>query len=579
MSSVTEQNLPVEYPTPESAFNRLIAKIPAMMHSIDALGCLVAVSQKWLDTLGYRREEVIGKKSSDFLTQESRQFAIDNVLPEFFRTGRCSDIPYQFVAKDGRLIDVLLSANGDRNEQGEIIRSLCVMQDVTDLRITQRQLNAEVAEQRVLERRLRLSESALKEAQCVAHIGSWVLDHQTNELIWSDEIFEILGHPRQTTPSKEAFLARLHPDDYEDVKKAYKRSLTYNRPYEIRHRLLMPDGSIKYVHQRSESMSDENGQRTRSLGTMQDVTLSVLQEMAYLESEERFRTIADHTYDWEYWVGNSGEILYISPSCLRVTGYSQAEFISDPKLAHRIIHPDDQVLFDQHLQDIQQSERSQINFRIVRKDGSLCWIAHGCKSVTASDGSSRGRRVSNRDISDLKHAEELANKLANFDTLTGLPNRRLLQDRLDQSLSQAKRNKNCLAVMFIDLDGFKQINDTLGHDVGDQLLIEVGKRLSGCVRQCDTVSRSGGDEFIIVLPVISHRSDASKVAETILVNLRQPMYLGSYSLSITASVGIVVRATESHESAIDLMKKSDIAMYEAKRGGGDAYRFFDEVPS
>jgi diguanylate cyclase (GGDEF)-like protein/PAS domain S-box-containing protein len=671
-----------------ASYREFIDKIPAMMHSINASGELVAVSQKWLDVLGYSRQEVIGRKSSEFLTAESCKYAVEKVLPEFFRQGYCKDIPYQFVARDGRILDVLLSANCERDEHGEVLRSICVMQDVTDLRNAKRQIIAskeyaenllrtanvmvveldtkghlrrmnpmaeqvtgyalqdvidcnwfdilaprdryphvwkefervvhstgasefenpiltklgaerqiswrnsqllengkvtgslslgiDVTEQRKLERRLRLSEWSLKEAQSVAHIGSWILDHETRELIWSDEVFQILEIDRdQVGASKDAFLARLHPDDFDEVKKAYRRSLNNHRPYDIRHRLLLPDGTIKYVHQHSETIPNSTGQGARSLGTIQDVTLNVLQEIAYQESEERFRTIADYTYDWEYWEGNDREILYISPSCQRVTGYTQAEFISDPSLADRIILPEDRPLFEKHLETIGDEEGSQLSFRIIRKDGEVRWVAHGCRAVYSGDGKPRGRRVSNRDISDLKNAEEMASRLAHFDMLTGLPNRRMLQDRLQQSLLQARRHQRALAVMFIDLDRFKQINDTLGHDIGDALLIEAGKRLSACVRQCDTVCRAGGDEFIIVLPEISLPQDACVIAEKILAALHQPMRLGSRDFETTASIGIAVRAGDDADDESELMKKADIAMYEAKHAGRDGYRLFE----
>jgi len=546
-----------------SANQNLFDNVPAMMHSIDTTGVIVAVSQKWLDTLGYTRAEVIGRKSSDFLTEDSRRHAIETVLPAFFASGSCVDIPYRLVAKDGRLLDVLLSANCQRDAQGNIIGSIAVMQDITT--------------QQLAERRLKLSEAALKEAQSVAHIGSWILDRQNNELIWSDELFRILEIDPEIGASKDAFLARLHPDDRDEVKRAYRSSLTYRHAYEIRHRLLFPDGRIKYIHQRSEFPAEGTELPARSLGTLQDVTPAVLQEMAYQESEERFRTIADHTYNWEYWEGPGREILYVSPSCLRVTGYSQAEFIADPSLIQRIVFAEDQAGFIQHLEEAHTQVECEVNFRIVRKDGEIRWIAHGCRAVTTSDGRSRGRRVSNRDISDLKNAEELASKLAHFDTLTGLPNRRMLQDRLWRAIAQAKRTQRPLAVMFLDVDRFKQINDTLGHDVGDQLLIEVGKRLSASVRECDMVARAGGDEFIIVLPEISAPGDAAIVAGKFITAIQRPMQVGRHSFAATASIGIAVRAGSDTDDAAEMMKKADIAMYQAKRAGRNAFRLFAET--
>lgn len=672
----------------EHCIRSLYRSIPAMIHSIDASCSIVDVSDLWLTTLGYSRDEVIGRKSLEFLSDESRRHAAEVVLPEFFRTGACRDIPYQVMTKDGRMLDVLLSATCERSASGEITRSLAIMQDVTESNRLKREMTAaknyseslirnanvmvveldstgnlkqlnpaaekvtgytlaeikgsnwfeiiaprarypevwteferllsaktssefenpilthggnerhiswrnspliedgkvigtlslgiDITEQKAIEHRLALNEASLREAQSVAHIGSWVLDHASGEIIWSDEVFSILDIDRDRVGvSKDAFLRLIHPEDQADVKRAYKRSIDNRRPYDIKHRLLMPDGSIKYVHQRSATSFDDHGTPQRTLGTIQDITSNVLQEMSIAESEERFRTIADYTYDWEYWQGPQREILYISPSCKRVTGYTQGAFISDPGLLERIVHPDDRHLFAAHLEDTLKHPECQVTFRIVREDGEVRWIAHGCRAVVSSHGEQRGRRVSNRDITDLKNAEQLAQQLAHYDTLTKLPNRRMLMNRLHRGLAQAKRHKRPLAVMFLDLDNFKLINDSLGHDVGDRLLVQIGDRLTACVRTGDTVSRSGGDEFVIVLPEIAAPQNALVIAKKIIESIREPVLIGPHVLEVTVSIGIAVRQGECIDDEAELMKKADVAMYAAKQAGRNSYRLYE----
>jgi diguanylate cyclase (GGDEF)-like protein/PAS domain S-box-containing protein len=538
-------------------FNRLI---PAMMHSIDAEGRLVNVSQKWLDTLGYSEAEVLGRRSTEFMTEESCHYAREKILPAFFRSGRCSDIPYQMIAKSGQIIDVLLSATAEYDAAGHILHSLAVMQDVSELK--------------QIERRLATSESALNDAQTLAQIGSWTFDYASHQLSWSAQVYELLNVPNGTAPSKTAFLSILHPEDVLDVREAYKRGLRSRLPYELRYRLLFPDGDLKYVRQHTDIQFNTDNQPTRLVSTLQDVTLQVLQELSIQESEDRFRTIADYTYDWEYWRGNNGEILYISPSCQRVTGYSQADFIRDPDLVEKIIHPAEQAAFKSHLSELVNKEESQLDFRIITKSGAERWIAHGCRAVCTSAGQPNGRRVSNRDITDLKIAEQIAQKLAYFDPLTGLPNRRMLVDRLNQSLSQAKRFERIMALMFIDLDRFKGINDTLGHDVGDELLIEVATRFSNCMRAGDTVARTGGDEFVVILPQINETADAVEVAGKLLKSLHQPILVLGHALEISASIGIALHAIGSNDNAAELMKNADLAMYEAKRAGRNGYFVF-----
>jgi two-component system CheB/CheR fusion protein len=176
------------------------------------------------------------------------------------------------------------------------------------------------------------------------------------------------------------------------------------------------------------------------------------------------------------------------------------------------------------------------------------------------------------DITDLRRNQERAEFLANHDPLTELPNRRLLEDRLVQALSQAKRNQNMVALMVLDLDRFKDINDRHGHRVGDEVLRESAQRLRGCVRAVDTVSRMGGDEFVIVLSELRQAPDAALVAQKILDALAQPMLVGAHKLRVACSIGIA-----EHISAGDdpeaLLKAADLAMYRAKEAGSNAYRF------
>ncbi len=256
------------------------------------------------------------------------------------------------------------------------------------------------------------SEARLNEAQAIAHIGSWELDLAGNVLTWSDEIYRMFEiDPTRFGASYEAFLDAIHPDDRELVNRAYTESVASRTPYAIDHRLRFADGRIKHVHERCETYYAATGQPLRSVGTVQDITERKLAEEAHRISEERFRTMADYTYDWEYWQGPNQEMLYVTPSCERVTGYSQEEFVANPRLAYDIVHPDDHALVQIHLDDIGHEDLSTVDFRIIRKDGSLRWLAHGCRAVYWSDGRFMGRRASNRDITERKRLETALQEL------------------------------------------------------------------------------------------------------------------------------------------------------------------------
>ncbi|MCK9200813.1 MAG: GGDEF domain-containing protein [Gallionella sp.] len=179
-------------------------------------------------------------------------------------------------------------------------------------------------------------------------------------------------------------------------------------------------------------------------------------------------------------------------------------------------------------------------------------------------------------VADLQHSEEQVRQLAYYDALTCLPNRRLLLDRFRQALTQAKRHGYSMAVMFLDLDRFKQVNDTLGHDAGDELLRQVAVRITGCIRSGDTVSRSGGDEFILVMAEISHPQDAALVADKIIRVLETPFEIASHPVQIGVSIGIAVYPIDGTDDTQELMKKADMAMYAAKESGRNCYRFYDD---
>jgi len=180
-------------------------------------------------------------------------------------------------------------------------------------------------------------------------------------------------------------------------------------------------------------------------------------------------------------------------------------------------------------------------------------------------------------LDNLRQREEQIRLLAYFDPLTELPNRRLLLDRLDQALAQARRHHYSMAILFLDLDCFKQVNDTLGHDVGDELLRRVAARLTTCVRGGDTVSRTGGDEFIVVLTEVAHPGDAANVADKICHALAEPVEVAGQRIDVTTSIGIAVYPVDGTDDMLALMKKADRAMYAAKDAGRNTFRFYGNL--
>lgn len=181
-------------------------------------------------------------------------------------------------------------------------------------------------------------------------------------------------------------------------------------------------------------------------------------------------------------------------------------------------------------------------------------------------------------VIDLRRSEERVRQLAFYDELTELPNRRLLTDRARLAVAQVRRHGGSLAVLFLDLDGFKEINDRLGHDVGDAVLKETAARLLRCSRSGDTVARVGGDEFVLLLAEVAHPRDAGRVAQKVLDAMAEPLAVGPHRLEVTSSIGIALHPDDEHEDLPALLKDADVAMYAAKAAGRNQYRFYGDLP-
>lgn len=325
--------------------------------------------------------------------------------------------------------------------------------------------------------------------------------------------------------------------------------------------------------------------RAYILAVARDHTQRRRDESALRESETMFHTMVDWTYDWEYWVNPDGSFHYITPSVERVTGYSAEEFERNPTLIDAIIHAEERHLWERHVHHHLPAgsceDIAELDFRIVRKQGDIRWVTHTCRPVCDKAQRYLGRRVTVRDITARKEAEEQIRHLAYFDPLTGLPNRRLLMDRLGQALIASNRSQEHGALLILDLDHFKSLNDTRGHECGDRLLVEVARRLRVCVRQEDTVVRLGGDEFVVMAEGLgseeaSAAHQAETVAEKIRRSLNEPYALNGMDREhhSTPSIGLTLfRGLDI--SAEVLLKQADVALYQAKDAGRNTTRFFN----
>lgn len=295
---------------------------------------------------------------------------------------------------------------------------------------------------------------------------------------------------------------------------------------------------------------------------------------ALQESEQRFRISFETAAIGMALVSLDGRWLKVNKSLLDMLGYTESEFLQSS--FQDITHPADLESDLAYIKNLLMGKINsfQMEKRYYHKDKSIIWVLLSVSLVRDSNGDPIHFVSQIEDITERREARELHFRLAYYDGLTGLPNRRFLSDRMSLAVHQAKRYGRLMAVMYIDVDNFKMVNDIHGHDVGDQLLKYIANKLSASVRDVDTVSRQGGDEFVIVLTEISKPEDATKVAESIMGSLRDPLGINSLTIDASVSIGIAIYVPPNDDTEFELMKKADMALYQVKLAGRNNYRVY-----
>jgi diguanylate cyclase (GGDEF)-like protein/PAS domain S-box-containing protein len=334
------------------------------------------------------------------------------------------------------------------------------------------------------------------------------------------------------------------------------------------------DGSSFPVEYWSHPMY-RNGELVGAVVNFVDITDRRRAEQALRDSEARFRAMAEHSADWIWSIDSGGRYTYSNRRGVAILGYSVDAFLAmDPD---SLVHPDDRPLRrDAFLNAVSaQDGWRNVVLRWRHQNGSYRTFESSASALFSEAGQLIGFQGVDRDITERRQAEARIEFLASHDALTGLPNRVLLRDRFEHALAVAERSRSRVAMLFLDLDKFKVVNDTLGHAAGDRLLLEVVSRLSGCVRESDTISRHGGDEFILLLNGIPDQDAAERIASKTLANLAEPVEIDGHLLNASCSIGIAIYPDDGKDFD-SLLQKADLAMYNAKDAGRNTYRFFDD---
>jgi diguanylate cyclase (GGDEF)-like protein/PAS domain S-box-containing protein len=439
---------------------------------------------------------------------------------------------------------------------------------VTALLVAAARSERSVAEQAL--KRLESSERALAEAQRLTNIGSFEWDVVANRTTWSDELYRILGRDRDTYPATYAsWLACVHEDDRVRVDQLVRHALRQGGGYSFQYRAVRGDGSLRTIECHGEVVVDRQSRPTAVHGTSQDIT-------AFKLAEERFRDLLESAPDAMVISDDEGRIVLINSQTERMFGYSRSELIGAP--VEQLVPP--RVVGSRELgprrpaEDVhQQPMGSGIDLFARRKDGTEFPVEITFGPLETEQGRLLSAAV--RDVTERKLAADALSHQATHDPLTGLPNRTLFLDRLDHALARARRSRSKLAVLFLDLDDFKLVNDTRGHEAGDLLLVALTPRLSAALRPGDTVARFGGDEFVVLCEELVVDAAAMSIAERIADACARRIKIGDHEHGASVSIGVVI-VDNGSSTPSDVLRDADAAMYRAKAGGKGRIELFDE---
>ena len=546
---------------------------------------------------------------ADILPEDRERVADEYAA--YQQSGQDCAIEFRIRRADGAVRWLRELTRAKKKRQGRVIQTLGVVQDVTD---------------RVLrEQDLMFKDVMASQAEAITDIGYFLFDERQNQhLFVSPGQARIVGMSVEEYShrivSNEDYLQLVYAEDRELVRSAYYETLVNEGRWEVEYRVSRTDGELRWVREIGRAHSQDSAGVVQSIGVIQDITeqKNIEQELRYKDAlanqAEAITDIGHFIYD-----EIRQKYLYVSPGLARIHG--MVDKAVDTRIVSwdgdmDLIHPEDREkvrrAYDKFLAE---GGDWQVEYRLMPGDGEARWIREMGKAYVINHGIPEQTIGVLQDITVQKQAEqeivraketleqqvvertrELANTvkqlqeeieerekiaaeldfLANHDALTGLPSLRLCKDRLNHSLAEARRNRQTSAVMFLDLDGFKAINDEHGHELGDQVLKVSADRITAEIRETDTVARIGGDEFVIILSSLPENEIAERIASSLIERLAQPIFIEEIKVTISASIGISLYPQDGI-TAEQLIRSADKAMYRVKRAGKNGFGFVSAV--
>jgi len=569
------------FTNPERSLRALISFSPLALLSVTEEGTISEWNPAAEQMFGWNASEVLGLNNPIIPPEMQAEYEADlqRLRDGFTIRGKES----VRLHKSGHMIDVIVWAAPIFTTTGEPVGITAMFENITERRAIERTLHASRERQERMRVQLQQTEEQMLLAFDASSIAFWNWDVVSGQQVWSVGAKTLLGLPECSEPTFDVLMSALHPDDREMMRSGIaKAAQDRTADYTAEFRSVWPDKSVHWLLTVGRIICDASGGAARMSGVVVDISDRKLSEerlkvqaLALQGAEAKYRSIFEDAIVGIFQAHPDGRWLTANRALSRLHGYDGPEqmIAVHPYIKSQLVNPD---LVERLMQRARtEGEVRSQEFEIYCKDGTKKWVTTSARAVGDSEGNITMYEGMVEDITARKEAEERALFLAFYDPLTRLANRSLFDDRAGIALANARRSGAKVALLFVDLDRLKNINDTLGHKVGDLLLQQVAERLKTCVRDQDTVSRFGGDEFLVLLNPLSESFSTELVAERILSAIAQEFVIDGKALNTRCSIGISI-FPDHGQDVESLIKNADIAMYSAKERGRNTCRFFDQ---
>ena len=553
----------------EGKYQRLIANLPDVTWTTAEDGTVIYVSPNVENLYGYTPEEICSAGS---------EFWFRNLHPEdyplvfeayraMFAKNVPYDVEYRIRRKDGSWVWARSRAIGTYDHNG-IRYADGLVSDISARKSAEAEL---------------IAKTAFLEAQTNSTVdGLLVVDEHGREILHNQKFVEIFRIPEKILEQKNDALMIQYAMNHiiKDPGKFLQQvNYLYVHPdLTRRDEIELTDGTV--LDRYSSPVVGKDGTYYGRIWTFRDITGHKRAIEQLQENQDKLSLILESTAEAIYGIDTQGICTFCNPACLRLLGYENSEQLVG-KNVHEAIHHSLRDGSPLSLDDcpilraFRAGRGTHIDSEVMWKADGTCFPVEYWSYPQCREGAVIGAVVTFVDITERKLAQERIQFLAYYDALTGLPNRTLLQDRLNTALASARRHQEKVALLFLDIDRFKVINDSLGHSIGDLLLKQVAERLRNSAREQDTVARLGGDEFLVVLTAIRSLSGIGVAADRFLKAMASPFVIQEHSLTVTCSLGITI-FPEHGEDSESLLKNADVALYSAKDQGRNKFQFFTE---